>query len=41
MKMNLWQWLAILLLIVGIGYVVYEKNFKTPAAPTTRSTQHR
>ncbi len=41
MKMNFWQVLAILLLIVGVGYMVYEKKFKTPETPTTQSTQKK
>jgi len=35
MKLNFWQWLGIILLIVGgIGYFIFREESK-PAAPTT------
>lgn len=34
MKLNFWQWLGIVLLVLGaIGYMIYTKE-RQPAAPT-------
>lgn len=33
MKLNFWQWLAIVLLIIGAIIWIYERNH-TPATPT-------
>jgi drug/metabolite transporter (DMT)-like permease len=41
MKLNLWQWLGAILLLVGVALYIYEKNKKAPASqgqPTTQST---
>jgi hypothetical protein len=42
-KLNFWQWLAVLLLALGIAWMVYDHFYKTatpasPSAPTTRQS---
>jgi drug/metabolite transporter (DMT)-like permease len=39
MKLNLWQWIGILLLVVGVALWIYKKSTQTttPGNPTTRS----
>ncbi len=40
MKLNFWQWLGIILLVLGIAYYIYENNFAKSEAkpgPTTTS----
>lgn len=33
MKLNFWQWLGVILLIIGVAWWLYER--RQPAAPTT------
>jgi hypothetical protein len=34
MKLNFWQWLGIILLVLGaIGYMLYKKEHAAPTAP--------
>lgn len=35
MKLNFWQWLAIVLLILGIAIWIYQARHKTAPTPPT------
>ncbi|HEY7115972.1 MAG TPA: hypothetical protein VH475_05280 [Tepidisphaeraceae bacterium] len=39
MKLNLWQWIGILLLVLGVALWIYKKSTgpATPSNPTTQS----
>jgi hypothetical protein len=45
MKLNFWQWLAVVLLIIGAALWIYERNHgttaTTPAHPTTQGAVAR
>jgi hypothetical protein len=40
MKLNFWQWLGVVLLIVGVAYYIYDHRDKStpPAKPVTPAT---
>ena len=38
MKLNFWQWLGVLLLIVGVAVFIWDKNYRNKPATTTTTT---
>ncbi len=40
MKLNFWQWLGVLLLIIGVALYIYERSGTAtpPAVPTTQAS---
>ena len=34
MKLNFWQWLGVILLLIGVAFWIYEKTRPTPATNT-------
>ena len=39
MKLNFWQWLGVMLLIVGVAVYIWDKNRVKPAAPAPTTVQ--
>ena len=39
MKLNFWQWLGVILLLIGVAFWIYEKTRPTPTsrAPTSQN----
>lgn len=38
MKLNFWQWLALVLLVIGLVIWIYERSHTTPAPPPNQMT---